>query len=110
MNNIYFFNRFNHLLNVYNQTHKEINELIKDKSTYYNEDITKKETSIMDKYKNMNAISNDFFEKILSIEKDIKQYLNENCHHEWIVDTIDIDPDYTTQVHYCHNCNTVQYL
>jgi hypothetical protein len=108
MNNIHFFNFFNHLLNAYNQTHKEINELIKDKTTYYNEDISKKETIIMNKYKNMNIISNDFFEKISAIENDIKQYLNENCKHEWIIDAIDIDPEYTTQVKYCDKCNMIQ--
>ena len=34
----------------------------------------------------------------------IKQFLKKYCDHEWITDSIDIDPDRSQYIKYCRNC------
>ena len=41
------------------------------------------------------------FRKIL---KDVNGYLYLNCKHEYVEDTIDIDPDRSQSIKYCNKC------
>jgi hypothetical protein len=111
MNNIYFFHNFNNLLKSQSQTHKSINDLIDDKlnNNGTDIDITDKENNIINKYKDLNVICSIIFDKFALISKEIDNYLSENCKHDWIFDSVDIDPDHSTMIKYCSNCNTTKF-
>lgn len=105
MNNIYFFHKFNNLLKTHSETHKNINNLIDDKIKYGSEDITEKENDILYRYKDLSVICSIIFDKISTLSNDIDKYLDENCQHNWTFDSIDIDPEHSTLIKYCINCN-----
>ena len=109
MNNIYFFHHFNNLLKTHTQTNKDINILINDKLDNSNEDMSDKEYNIINKYKDLNVICSIIFDKLTGISNDIENYLDENCQHSWIFDSIDIDLDHSTLIKYCSNCNTTKF-
>ena len=106
IHNINFFIHFNHLLETSRYVHNEINSLIDNKINNRPEDITENELIIINKYNKFIISQNDLFDKLLIISDDIKLYLNEICVHDWIIDYIDINPDYTKQIVYCSKCST----
>lgn len=108
MNNIHFFYKFNNLLKTHSETQKNINFLIDDKLKYGNEDVTEKENSILHKYKDLSVICSIVFDKIHDLSNDIDKYLDDNCLHNWIYDSIDIDPEHSNLIKYCINCNTTK--
>lgn len=105
MNNIYFFNHFNNLLKTYNDNHKNINNLIKDKMND-NTVLSQNELYVINKYNDINDILELFLDNVSSISNDIKIYLKENCSHEWTTDFIDIDSERNRQIKYCNYCST----
>ena len=109
MNNIYFFHHFNNLLKSHAQTHKSISNLIDDKLNNHPEDMTDKEHNIMNKYRDLTTITSIIFDKFAGLSNDIDNYLSENCQHVWTFDSIDIDPDHSTMIKYCSNCNTTKF-
>jgi len=109
MNNIYFFNQFNNLLKTHKETHVNINNLIDDKLKYNNEDIKENEKNIIYKYKDITNICSIIFDKMNSLSTEIDNYLNENCSHVWVIDTIDTDPEHSTLIKYCSNCSTTKF-
>lgn len=36
--------------------------------------------------------------------KEINERIEENCNHNWITDSIDIDPDRSQTIIYCEHC------
>jgi flagellar biosynthesis chaperone FliJ len=103
MNNIYFFNHFNNLINTYKKTHENIDDLIKY-NFKYNKDIGENEKNIISKYNELNIFLNRLFDNINIISHDVNKYINDNCLHDWTMDIIDIDPEQTMQIKYCIHC------
>lgn len=47
---------------------------------------------------------NDHIKQIMLLNEKIKQKIVCMCKHEWIVDSIDIDPDRSKTIEYCKIC------
>ena len=62
----------------YNKTITEINELLNQHSEYFNQ--------------------------LLLLNEKLNQKIVSLCKHEWIIDTIDIDPDRSKTIEYCKVC------
>lgn len=108
MNNIYFFSHFNNLLKHYTDTHSNINKLISDKITHNDLNETKlkdNEISIINKYKDLRDHSDLLFNGIESVSKEINNYLNDNCIHDWETDYIDLNIEKNERIKYCNICN-----
>jgi len=111
MNNIYFFYHFNNLLKTQIQTQKDIKHLIDDNKKEFaqqNKQMNEKEFGIMDKYKDLLSSSELFLTNLSVISNDIKDYLYDNCTHDWTVDIIDINPDISKQIKYCNYCESTR--
>jgi hypothetical protein len=114
MNNIYFFYHFNNLLKTHIQTQKDINHLIDDKEGHIVQqnqpNMSEKELFIVNKYKDLLSSSELFLSKLSFISNDIKDYLYENCTHDWTIDEIDISLDISKQIKYCNYCESTSEL
>lgn len=114
MNNIYFFYHFNNLLKTHIQTQKDIKQLIDDKEgddikqNQTNVNMNEKELFIMNNYNDLLSSSELFLSKLSFISNDIKDYLYENCTHDWTIDDIDISPDISKQIKYCNYCESTR--
>jgi len=62
----------------YNKTITEINELLNQHSEHFNQ--------------------------LLLLNEKLSQKIVSLCKHEWIIDTIDIDPDRSKTIEYCKVC------
>lgn len=47
---------------------------------------------------------NELINNLDTLKLFIKNKINNICHHEWINDTIDIDPDKSINICYCVKC------
>ena len=47
---------------------------------------------------------NEYIKQIILLNEKVKQKIASLCKHEWIVDSIDIDPDRSKTIEYCKIC------
>jgi len=66
----------------YNKTITEINELLNQHSEHFNQ--------------------------LLLLNEKLNQKIVSLCKHEWIIDTIDIDPDRSKTIEYCKICGVTR--
>jgi len=66
----------------YNKTITEINELLNQHSEHFNQ--------------------------LLLLNEKLNQKIVSLCKHEWIIDTIDIDPDRSKTIEYCKICGVTK--
>jgi hypothetical protein len=55
-------------------------------------------------YKDNEAKFHMFINKLTDLQSQVKHQLTNNCDHEWINDTIDIDMDTSKEICYCVKC------
>jgi len=63
--------------------------------------------SLFKQYLNMYNDYDLYYESISKLENlktQIENYIKNKCEHEWVNDTIDIDPDRSQNICYCLKC------
>lgn len=72
-------------------------ELEKIDNNFFNKDNIKLDVFLL-------CISNKKTECLLNFKNIVEKKLNNICIHEWVNDSIDIDPDNSQQIIYCKIC------
>jgi len=79
-------------------------EFCKNRSLFFVEDKNANSLVLEFTAHRMNAIT--ILNKKKEFLEKINKYISDNCEHEWIDDTIDIDVEKSQQITYCCKCET----
>ena len=66
---------------------------------------------LLKEYLNMfndDNFNNEMIDKLKNLKNYIKNKINNKCEHEWVNDTIDIDPDRSEEICYCVKCEVTK--
>ena len=79
-----------------------------NEQNYEHEDSVTEELSIMLKIKTQLEAWPDHLQspEYQSVVTIVDAYLKARCFHQWVQDTIDINPDHSQQICYCTICYT----
>jgi hypothetical protein len=76
-----------------------------DTSLNVNEDVLQYNKHITEINANLNE-QDEHLKKLILLNNKIRSKLTSMCKHEWIQDSIDIDPDRSQTIEYCKICQT----
>jgi len=78
-----------------------------DTSSHVNEDILQYNKDITEINANLNQ-QDEHLKQLILLNDKIQSKLTSMCKHEWVEDTIDIDPDRSQTIEYCKICQTTK--
>ena len=79
-------------------------EFCKNRSLFFVEDTNVNSLILEFTSHSMNAVT--ILNKKKEFLEKINKYISDNCEHEWVNDTIDIDVEKSKQITYCYKCET----
>ena len=79
-------------------------EFCKNRSLFFVEDTNDNSLILEFTSHSMNAVT--ILNKKKEFLEKINKYISDNCEHEWVNDTIDIDVEKSQQITYCYKCET----
>ena len=79
-------------------------DFCKNRSLFFAEDVKANSLILEFSQHKMNALN--IVKKKREYLSKINKYISENCDHEWVNDTIDIDVESTKDICYCYKCET----
>lgn len=94
---------------------KEIYKKMKEESVYFLIDTSLNCTESLVQYNKMITEidtllnqQNDHLQQLILLNNKISNKLTCFCKHEWLTDSIDIDPDRSKTIEYCKICGTTK--
>ena len=78
-----------------------------DTSLNVNEDVLQYNKHITEINANLNQ-QDEHLKQLIFLNEKIRTKLMSICNHDWIIDSIDIDPDRSKTIEYCKICQTTK--
>jgi hypothetical protein len=78
-----------------------------DTSLNVNEDVLQYNKHISEINDNLNQ-QDEHLRKLIFLNEKIRKKLISICNHEWITDSVDIDPDRSQTIEYCKICQATK--